>query len=139
MGSDYYLDPINGGPESGPSLKLFGAPVFQGEAASWAPIGAEQTATGYVVAWRIAGTDFYEIWNTDSAGNFLEQRYRIRCQSGRGIRGDHSKQDLNGDGRIGPPNIEAFGSTRLDQFGNNYALDPVSGAPGPLLKFNGAA
>jgi serralysin len=140
VGLYYYLDPIDSGPESGPLLKLFAAPVFQGEAGSWAPIGAEQTATGYEVAWRFSGTDFYEIWNTDSTGNFVSSSGTVSGASLEVAAAEITlKQDLNGDGRIGPPNIEASGATRLDQFGNNYALDPVSGAPGPLLKFNGAA
>ena len=36
---------------------------------AWAPIGAEQTASGYEVAWKIAGADQYTVWNTDSSGN----------------------------------------------------------------------
>ena len=57
------------------------------------------------------------------------------------------QQDLNGDGVIGLPPppppivIESFGSTKLDQVGSNFFLDPVAGAAGsgPELKYNGAA
>ena len=36
---------------------------------AWAPIGAEQTATGYEIALKNAGTGQYTIWITDSSGN----------------------------------------------------------------------
>jgi hypothetical protein len=35
--------------------------------------------------------------------------------------------------------IEAIGSTKLDQVGNNYSLDSSGGGSGPVLKFNGGA
>ena len=35
------------------------------------PIGAEQTASGYLVAWKMAGADQYSIWVTDTNGNYL--------------------------------------------------------------------
>ena len=47
------------------------------------------------------------------------------------------QQDLNGDGIIGigaPTVIEANGNTSLTIVGNNYALNPVGGGTGPLLK-----
>jgi serralysin len=75
VGLYYYLDHMNAGAESGPLLKLNGAPVYQGELTTsfgaWKPIGAEQTATGYEVAWNVPGTDLYALWNTDAKGNFL--------------------------------------------------------------------
>ena len=37
----------------------------------WTPIGAEQTASGYLVAWKMAGADQYSVWVTDSNGNYL--------------------------------------------------------------------
>ena len=42
-----------------------------GQFGSWTPIGAEQTATGYEVAWRVPGADQYWVWNTDSGGNYV--------------------------------------------------------------------
>ena len=36
-----------------------------------APIGAEQTASGYEVAWKVPGADQYSVWNTDNNGNYL--------------------------------------------------------------------
>ena len=56
---------------SGPSLKIGGADVVDGQFGAWAPIGAEQTATGYQVAWKDAGTGLYTVWNTDSNGNYI--------------------------------------------------------------------
>ena len=40
----------------------------------WTPIGAEQTASGYEVAWKVTGADQYTVWNTDSSGN-----YTLKC------------------------------------------------------------
>src|SRR5262245_19495616 len=36
-----------------------------GQFGSWSPIGGEQTASGYVVAWKVTGADQYE-WGTES-------------------------------------------------------------------------
>jgi serralysin len=47
-----------------------GALVALGELGSWTPIPAEQTASGYEVAWQVPGTDQYALWNTDSSGNY---------------------------------------------------------------------
>ena len=62
----------------GPSLKYAGADFVAGQFGAWAPIGAEQTATGYEVAWKITGADQYTVWNTDSTGNYISNRSR-RC------------------------------------------------------------
>jgi len=56
---------------SGPSLKYAGADVVAGEFGAWAPIGAEQTTSGYEVAWKMTGADQYTVWNTDSSGNYI--------------------------------------------------------------------
>jgi len=147
VGRYYYLDPINGGAESGPLLKFNGAPVYQGEfpssSGTWSPIGAEQTATGYEIAWRIAGTDIYTLWNTDTKGNFLSHGGNGGDMSGTSrdleLAEARFQQDLNGDGTIGLKTtvIEAIGSTKLDQVANNYFLDPVGGGQGPSLKYQG--
>ena len=65
VGNNFYL----GG--SGPELKYAGAAVVAGQFGAWAPIGAEQTLTGYEVAWKVAGADQYTVWNTDSSGNYI--------------------------------------------------------------------
>src|SRR5258708_22699964 len=68
VGNSFYLNSISSG--SGPELKFSAAPVTAGQFGAWAPIGAEQTATGYEVAWKVTGADQYTVWNTDSSGNF---------------------------------------------------------------------
>ena len=143
VGSNYFLDPVAGG--TGPELKVGGVPRVAGQSAPWAPIGAEQTATGYEVAWKNASTGLYTVWATDSNGN-----YRSALASN--VTGTNSTlesletsfhQDLNGDGVIGPPPpppptvIESFGATSLVLVGSNYFLDPVAGGTGPELKVGG--
>ena len=111
-----------------------------GQLSPWSLVGAEQTADGYEVAWK-SGTQF-TIWNTDSSGHYLSN---IGVVSGNSATlesletGFH--QDLNGDGVIGIPavTIEFFGSTNLDQVGNNYFLNPAAGGIGPELQYAGAA
>ena len=49
-------------------------PLWRGQFGAWTPIGAEQTATGYEVAWKVAGANQYSVWNTDSSGNFVSIR-----------------------------------------------------------------
>ena len=46
-------------------------PSSRVSSAAWTPIGAEQTASGYEVAWKIPGADHYTVWNTDSSGNYV--------------------------------------------------------------------
>ncbi len=76
-----------------------------GQFGGWTPIGAEQTASGYDVAWKMAGADQYTVWSTDSSGNYI-------CKSIGAVSGSSSAlesiettfhQDLNGDGVIGVP------------------------------------
>ena len=66
------------------------------------PIGAEQTATGYEVAWKVTVGDRYTVWNTDSNGNFISG---IGAVSGSSYALESLEtsfqQDLNGDGTIG--------------------------------------
>ena len=136
VGSNYFLDPVAGG--TGPELKNGGVPKVAGQSGTWAPIGAEQTATGYEVAWKNSSTGLCTIWATDRTGNFSS--LLASNQSGTSFTLESLEtsfhQDLNGDGVIGPVTtvIEAFGSTSLVQVGGNYFLDPVAGGTGPELK-----
>jgi hypothetical protein len=70
---------------------------------TWALIGAEQTASGYEVAWKVAGVDQYTVWNLDSSGNYLSNS--IAATSGASAALENVEtgfhQDLNGDGVIG--------------------------------------
>ncbi|MCJ2094383.1 hypothetical protein MKK67_18065, partial [Methylobacterium sp. J-072] len=67
VGSGFFLYDSTG---SGPSLKYGGSDVTTGQFAGWAPMGAEKTATGYQVAWKVTGADQYTVWNADANGNF---------------------------------------------------------------------
>ena len=99
------------------------------------PIGAEQTANGYEVAWKVTGADQFTVWTTTIAA-ITSQVLLTSCLE-RAPRWNRSRpvfhQDLNGDGSIGvpppppPPVIEAFGSTSLGQVGSNYFLYPMAG------------
>ncbi len=75
-GNNYFFE-TNGGPEV--ELSYGGAPVVAGQleqsGSPWVPIGAEQTTTGYEVAWKVAGVDQYTVWYTDSNGNYLSSAF----------------------------------------------------------------
>ena len=127
----------------GPSLKYTGVTIVAGQWPGWVPIGGEATATGYEVAWKLAGADQYTVWNTDTNGN--DTTNTIGTVSGSSIALELLEtsfhQDLNGDGVIGLPAttsivIETAGSTHLTQVGNNYFLYDAGGA-GPSLKYTG--
>ena len=144
VGSNYFMDPVAGG--IGVELKENGSPVTTATSQfiGWALIGAEQTSTGYDVAWKNAATNHYAVWTTDSSGNFVSTTGGI---SGTSTTLENYEtalhQDLNGDGVIGVPPapstvIESFGVTSLVQVGSNYFMDPVAGGIGVELKENGS-
>src|SRR5262249_25908078 len=139
VGSNYFL--YAHGTTSGPELNFGGAPVVTGEWGAWAPIGAEQTASGYEVAWKVTGADQYTAWTTDSSGNYITSTIGTVSGTDYGLQSLEPSfhQDLNGDGLIGPPTtvIEANGSTRLTEVGDHFFLYDSSGS-GPLLKVAGA-
>ena len=84
VGTKFFLDSISTG--SGPSLKFGGADVVAGQFGGWTPIGAEQTASGYQVAWKLPGADQYMVWDTDSSGNYLtELRLYVGSEYGAAI------------------------------------------------------
>ena len=103
----------------------------------WSPIGAEKTATGYEVAWKVAGADQYTVWTTDNSGNYISN---IGVVSGSSLALESLEnsfhQDLNGDGQIGVGTtvVESNGSTSLTEVGDQYYLDDSTGA-GPSLKY----
>src|SRR5262245_16169984 len=99
VGTNYFLYPVGG--SSGPELRYAGAPVVAGQFGSWAPIRAEQTASGYEVAWKVTGADQYTIWNTDSGGNYLSYIGPVSgADSALQSLEPSFHQDLNGDGVI---------------------------------------
>jgi hypothetical protein len=107
-GDKYYLNNSSG---SGPTLKYGGRDFIDGTDGSWSPIGAEKTATGYLVAWKEASTGQYTAWNTDNNGNYVSHVSALTGSvSGGSVSGTNSAlksieksflQDLNGDGHIG--------------------------------------
>ncbi|WP_322868130.1 M10 family metallopeptidase C-terminal domain-containing protein [Bradyrhizobium ottawaense] len=143
IGSYYFLDPVSGG--TGPSIKLAGTPFAAStQVGAWTPIGAEQTANGYQIAWKVIGADQYAVWNADSTGNYVSSALAVVAGGSEIVEAFESsfQQDLNADGVIGIPAaivhaVEAAGSTKLDQIGSYYFLDPVSGGTGPSIKLAG--
>ena len=140
IGSNFYLKSISSG--AGPELQYGGAPYAAGELGAWTPIGVEQTATGYEVAWKVTGADQYTVWNADSNGNYVSSLVGVVSGTNPAFELLETSfhQDLNGDGTIGAPTtvIEALGSTNLVEVGNQYLLQNSGGA-GPSLKYGGAA
>ncbi len=72
-GNNYYLD--NNSTGLGPELKYAGAAVTANEFSNTiAPVGVEQTSTGYEVAWRDSSNNKFIFWETDSNGTYLSNR-----------------------------------------------------------------
>ena len=145
--TNYFLYSL--GSSSGPALRTGGANFVVGQGGSWAPIAAEQSGSGYEVAWKFGGADQYTVWTTDSSGNYLSNT-AVVSGSDAGLKALETsfQQDLNGDGQIGlpppppppPPTVlEAYGSTSLVQVGSNYFMYPTAGSSGPALRTAGAA
>ena len=57
----------------GPLVKFNGANAVVGQFGAWTPIAAEQTASGYGIAWKNGAADQYLVWSTDSSGNWLSR------------------------------------------------------------------
>ena len=128
LGTNYYLEDSNTG--FGPVLKAGGVPVVVGQFNPWTVVGAEQTATGYEVALRFTGTQYFSIWATDSNGNYVS--------NGPVLLGDSAalqtletsfRQDLNGDGFVGVPSpapavpqLSALSANSLDHFSFNSSV-----------------
>ena len=101
---------------TGPELKYAGSPVAAGQFGTWTPIGAEQTASGYEVAWKFPSSDQYTVWNTDSNGSFGSNTGAVSGTSSILESLESSfHQDLNGDGLIGVPAFQELSSKRLDR------------------------
>ena len=138
VGNDYFLSNVSG---TGPELKLGGAPVVTGQFGAWVPFGAVQTSTGYDVAWEDPGTHQYNVWSTNSQGNFISQTGVVPGNSTVLESLETTfHQDLNGDGVIGVVTtpIQTDGSTSLVEVGNNYDLGSTSSGSDPVLKVGGA-
>ena len=103
VGRHYFLEPSGGA--SGPELQYNGAAFVAGQFGTWAPIGAEQTASGYEIAWKVPGADLYTVWTTSSSGNFVSNMISSVSGTSNALESIETSfhQDLNGDGTIGPP------------------------------------
>src|SRR5437764_293868 len=107
VGSNYFLYPAGGDPTGAAAVELGygGAPVIAGQFdayGAWVPIGAEQTPSGYEVAWKVTGADQYQVWQMDANGNFLSTGGVVSGTSTALESAESSfQQDLNGDGLIG--------------------------------------
>ncbi len=141
-GNDYFLDPK--GTSSGPMLKIDGAAWTDGHWGGWTPIGAEVTASGHEVAFNLAGTNQYTVWNTDANGNITTDTIGTVTGNSVALEGLETSfhQDLNGDGIIGDPSIpfaiETSGSTSLTQLGHDFFLYAKGTSNGPELKYDSA-
>ena len=141
VGSNFFFYDAAG---SGPSLKFGGVAVSAGQFGGWTPIGVEQTANGYQVAWK-SGSD-YTFWNTDSNGNYVSGLGVLSAISSTVTSAENAfHQDLNGDGVIGVQAvvntgtvIEANGAAKLTAVGSNFFFYDAAGS-GPSLKFGGVA
>jgi serralysin len=140
VGINYFLDSITSG--TGPELKYGGTAVVAGQFGTIAPIGAEQTSSGYDVAWKVPGTNEFTFWTTDSNGNYTSN-ITGGLVSGNSFTVESLEatfgQDLNGDGTIGVTAslIKTDGLTSLLQIANNYYA--YVGGVGPELKCGGSA
>ncbi len=125
---------------AGPTLSYAGAPVFPGEFGGWTPVGAEAKAGGYLLAWKLAGTDQFLAWNLDAAGNFASEASRALHGSDPALQALETsfQQDLNGDGQVGPFTVvlESAGATWLTQVATSFRLADANGA-GPSLDYLG--
>src|SRR6267378_5183259 len=101
IGTHFYLYGSDG---TGPSLKYQGADYVDGQFGQITPIGAEQTANGYEVAWKLPGADQYSVWVTDNNGNYLSNTLTSVSGASAALQSIETsfRQDLNGDGSIGP-------------------------------------
>ncbi|WP_375313595.1 M10 family metallopeptidase C-terminal domain-containing protein [Bradyrhizobium sp. A5] len=139
-GSNFYMSPVGGG--SVVELKYTGSPVVAGQFGVWTPVGAEQTANGFDIAWEAPGTSQFIIWHTDASGNYQSSPGVVSGSSATLEQAESSfHQDLNGDGTIGIPvsTIESVGSTSLIQSGDDFYMNPVGAGSGVELKYTGSA
>jgi hypothetical protein len=107
VGNEYFLLNSSG---AGPSLKYGNGVYVAGEIGAWTPIGAEATATGYEVAWKVTGADQYTVWKADSNGNYVSSLVGVVSGSNPAFEALEPSfhQDLNGDGVIGVPTAPAI-------------------------------
>jgi 20S proteasome alpha/beta subunit len=105
-------------------------------------IGAEASGGGYLIAWKIVGSEQYAVWNADSHGNYVSNAVLPTSGTSAAMELIETSfhQDLNGDGVIGihGTTIEAIGATSLTQVGNYYYLDLTASSTGHEVTYNGS-
>ena len=129
MANHYYLFDSTG---SGPSLKVSGMDFVAGQfGVSWTPIGAEKTASGYEVAWKVGSDDVYTVWNVDNQGNYVNAVIGVVSGSNSALQSFETSfvQDVNGDGRIGTSNI-VNGTSGNDELTSSSANEVFFGHGG---------
>ena len=134
VGSQFFLRDSSG---NGPVLKYQGAAVTEGQFAAWKPIAAETMTGGYRVVWKSATADQYKVWETDSDGNYTRNGLGVVSGANRSLKSLETtfRQDLNGDGQVGPAvTIESIGVTALVKDGNQFLLIDKATGSGPILK-----
>ena len=111
-----------------------------GQFGAWAPIGAEQLGSGYVVVWKNGGADQYVTWNVDSNGNWLSQSATVAGSNALIQTLEPGfNQDLGGGGVAGRSVIEALGSTTFASIASTwYGLSQTDSALGQVLKYGGS-
>ena len=85
-----------------------------------------RTASGYDVAWTVAGTDKYTVWHTDSSGNYISNVIGAVSGTSYALQSLEPtfNQDLNGDDVLGlattviQTDTNSFGSTSLAEVAN---------------------
>jgi VCBS repeat-containing protein len=127
VGNNYFLDPASGG--TGPELTLGGAAFVEGQGGGWAPIGAVQTASGYDVAFKLAGTDDFTVWAANSSGAYVSSLVGIVPGSDATLESLETvfNQDLNGDGHIGVPSAASTATVASNTVADNFLFTSSSG------------
>src|SRR5262249_5087712 len=124
------------------ALQSDGSAVTADQFAGWTPIGAEATASGYLVAWYKARTNAYTFWHADSNGVLLSNPSTPIAANDPAVQSFETdlRKDRTCDAMVGPATvIEAFGVTSLVEASGNSFLNPAGGGVGPVLQFAGAA
>src|SRR5947207_2902830 len=86
-------------------MKIYGTDYVVVQFGGWEPISAEQTASGYEVAWKLAGFEQYSVYDIDMCLDYIPVLFLANgFVSGadpalQSLEGSFH-QDLNGDGII---------------------------------------
>ncbi|WP_166145669.1 hypothetical protein [Methylosinus sp. RM1] len=136
-----------GNPTTGPVLRYQGPGVTPGQFPGWSLVAAEQTASGYVTAFRSADLASFSIWKVDADGNYVSHVGVAGNDPGLWSYETQLSFDLDGDGKVGAPIspsgvIENAGNVALVMVSGYYWLYGRDGAgnptTGPVLRYQGA-